>query len=143
MVRVNIINPKNLTDQHLIAEYKEILMLVGYIKKHSETSLDKIPPYYLLGSGHILFFKNKLGYLKKRFEKIKKEMKKRGFEANKEININQFSEKLKKDWHASEEDKKIIKKRLVKKIKLKPLWYRYYGKKKPLKFYVEMIKNAK
>ncbi|MBS3094344.1 hypothetical protein J4474_01630 [Candidatus Pacearchaeota archaeon] len=27
MVRINIIHPENLTDQHLVAEYLEILML--------------------------------------------------------------------------------------------------------------------
>ena len=142
MVRVNIINPKNLTDQHLIAEYKEIIMLIGYVKNNPGTSLDKIPKHYLLGSGHILFFKNKLGYLKNRFNKIKKEMKKRGFKANRNINISQFSEKLKKDWHASEKDKKIIKKRLIQRVKLKPKWYNYYRKNKPLKFYVDLINNG-
>ena len=142
MVRVNIINPKNLTDQHLIAEYKEIIMLIGYVKKHSETSPDKIPKHYLLGSGHILFFKNKLSYIKNRFNKIKKEMKKRGFKANRNINISRFTEKLKKGWHASEEDKKIIKKRLIQRVKLKPKWYSYYRKKKPLKFYVDLINNG-
>ena len=143
MVRVDIINPRNLTDQHLIAEYKEIIMLVSYVKKHPETSLDKIPEHYLLGTGHILFFKNKLLYLKKRFEKIKQEMKRRGFKAARDINVSQFSENLRKDWHASKEDKEIIKKRLIERIKLKPGWYSYYRKKKPLKFYIDLVNNAK
>jgi deoxyribonuclease (pyrimidine dimer) len=142
MVRVNIINPKSLTDQHLIAEYKEIIMLIGYVKKHPGTSLDKIPKEYNLGKGHILFFKNKLRYLKKRFDKIKKEMWKRGFKADRDISISSFSEKLKRDWHASEEDKKIIKKRLIQRVKLKPEWYSYYRKKKLLKFYVDLINNG-
>ena len=34
MVRVNIINPNKLADQHLIAEYNEILMLLGYVRKY-------------------------------------------------------------------------------------------------------------
>ena len=34
MVRVNILNPRSLADQHLIAEYNEILMLISYIKKY-------------------------------------------------------------------------------------------------------------
>ena len=33
MVRINLINPKSLADQHLIAEYNEILMLLGHIDK--------------------------------------------------------------------------------------------------------------
>ena len=63
MVRINLINPKKLTDQHLIAEYNEILMLLGYVKKYPK--LEKIPSKYNLGKGHMLFFKNKLKYLKK------------------------------------------------------------------------------
>ena len=74
MVRINLIKPRFLSDQHLIAEYDEILMLIAYIKKYSKTNLDKIPNNYSLGKGHILFFKNKVLYLKNRHEKLKKEM---------------------------------------------------------------------
>jgi deoxyribonuclease (pyrimidine dimer) len=63
MVRINIINPKYLTDQHLIAEYVEILMLLDYAKKNSPCN---IPKKYCLGKGHIKFFSNKVLYLKKR-----------------------------------------------------------------------------
>jgi len=85
MVRINLINPKKLADQHLIAEYDEILMLLGYVKKYPR--LGKIPGKYSLGKGHILFFKNKLKYLKKRHELIKLEMKKRGLMQRKPSNL--------------------------------------------------------
>ncbi len=75
MVRINLLNPKNLSDQHLIAEYLEIMMLAGYARKHP--SLDGIPERYCLGKGHIKFFKNKLKYLEKRHGLIKKEMLRR------------------------------------------------------------------
>jgi len=142
MVRINLINPKFLADQHLIAEYKEILMLLGYVRKHPKTNLNKIPKEYKLGSGHILFFKNKLIYLKKRFELIKKEMNKRKFKTTKEISLKNIDDKLKYNWKPSQKDKKIIKQRLTWKINLKPDYYRYYGKKKPKKFFIGMIKNA-
>ena len=77
MVRVNLISPKLLSDQHLIAEYNEILMLLGYVRKYPK--LVGIPKDYCLGKGHILFFKDKLGYLKERHELLKKEMRIRGF----------------------------------------------------------------
>ena len=76
MVRINLVNPKNLSDQHLIAEYNEILMLISYIKRYPK--LEGIPLNYCLGKGHMKFFKNKVEYLKKRHELIKNEMKKRG-----------------------------------------------------------------
>ena len=57
MVRINIINPKYLSDQHLIAEYLEIIMLVNYTKKHPK--IKDAPKNYALGKGHIKFFKNR------------------------------------------------------------------------------------
>ena len=140
MVRVNLINPKNLSDQHLIAEYNEIIMLLGYVKKHPK--LDKIPKQYALGTGHILFFKNKLKYLKKRHEQIKKEMKKRGFKADKTLNISRFSKEMQKDWRPTAKDKVIIKKRLIQRVKLKPDFHKYYRKKRTKKFLVDLVEKG-
>jgi deoxyribonuclease (pyrimidine dimer) len=142
MVRINIINPKFLADQHLIAEYNEILMLFGYVRKHPHTHFNQIPENYKLGQGHILFFKNKLKYLGDRFELIKKEMKRRGFLGKKEINFEGIDKNLLKNWDPFDSDKEIIKKRLIDKINLKPNYYRYYKEHKPKIFFVEMIKNA-
>ena len=36
MVRINLVEPKKLADQHLIAEYDEILMLLGYVRRYPE-----------------------------------------------------------------------------------------------------------
>ncbi len=140
MVRVNLIPPKNLSDQHLIAEYNEILMLLGYVKKHPK--LGEIPKKYALGKGHIIFFKNKLKYLKKRHEQIKKEMKKRGFKAEKTVSIGRFSKEMQKDWRPSQKDKEIIKKRLIERVKLKPELHKYYRKKKPKSFLIGLIKKS-
>ena len=139
MVRINLINPKNLADQHLIAEYNEILMLLGYVKKYP--IIREIPSKYTLGKGHILFFKNKLKYLKNRHESIKREMNKRGFNTNKTIKINEFDKKLINDWKPNIEDIKIIKKRLINRLSLKPKFYRYYKIKRTKKFLIDLIKK--
>ncbi|MBT3304434.1 endonuclease V [Candidatus Woesearchaeota archaeon] len=140
MVRINLINPENLADQHLIAEYNEILMLLGYVKKYP--SLGDLPLKYKLGKGHVLFFKNKLTYIKKRHELIKKEMKKRGFATNITINLNKFNKKLVNDWKPVKDDVNIIKKRIITKIELKPNFYRYYGVHKSKKFFIELVKKG-
>lgn len=137
MVRVNIINPKQLSDQHLIAEYNEILMLLGYVKKYP--SLMGIPKDYCLGKGHIIFFKNKLEYLKRRHETIKKEMNKRGFFTRKTINLKSLPKNLIKNWKPKEKDILIIKKRIKFKINKKTNFYRYYGKKKSRSFFVWLL----
>lgn len=139
MVRINLINPKKLTDQHLIAEYNEILMLLGYVKKYPE--LGKIPSKYVLGKGHALFFKNKIKYLKKRHGVLKTEMRERGFNANKTVNIGQFDKKLIHDWKPNEKDIKIIKKRLIHKINLRPTFYKYYKKHKSKKFLIRLVSS--
>ena len=48
MVRINLIHPKKLADQHLIAEYNEILMLLGHVKKfpHLKESILKDDPVH-------------------------------------------------------------------------------------------------
>lgn len=142
MVRINIIHPKFLADQHLIAEYNETLMLLGYVKKNPELNAKKIPEKYKLGPGHILFFKNKIKYLDKRFAVIKEEMQRRGFSGKIEIDLSIFNKQLINDWEATNEDKKIIKERLIYKINLKPDYYRYYKEKKPKEFFINMTENA-
>jgi deoxyribonuclease (pyrimidine dimer) len=140
MVRINLIEPKALADQHLVAEYLEILMLAGHAKKFPE--IRDISEEFCLGKGHISFFKNKMIYLKKRHELIKKEMKNRGFAINKTLIISRFPANLKNDWDPNPKDIRIIKERLVWKINKKPDYYRYYGEKKSPQFLIKNISRA-
>lgn len=139
MVRINIIEPWKLSDQHLIAEYLEILMLLGHVRVHGVKS--EIPSEYKLGTGHITFFKNKLKYLKERHEEIKKEMRKRGFATKVNISLDEFDKKYHNHWKPGKRDFEIIKKRLIWKIGKKPNYYRYYGEKKGKKFFLELMNS--
>jgi len=139
MVRINLINPENLADQHLIAEYNEILMLLSYIKK---TKTIDVPREYCLGKGHMKFFKDKVLYLKNRHELIKKEMETRGFQVNKKIVLEEFNKQKLKNWFPKEKDKIIIKKRIIEKIKQKPEYYRYYKKRMPLDFFIGLVNKG-
>lgn len=137
MVRINLINPGKLADQHLIAEYNEILMLFGYVKKYPKN--EGIPEEFTLGKGHIKFFKNKLIYLKSRHERIKNEMRKRGFKTNKKIDLSSFSQTLINDWKPNKRDFSIIKSRLANKIMNKEDYYRYYGVKKEGRYFLKLL----
>lgn len=137
MVRINLINPRNLTDQHLMAEYYELLMLISYARKHPDTK--GIPKEFCLGKGHIRFFKNKLGYLKQRHKKIKKEMTRRGFKNRLSVNLKGCRKCLIRGWRPKEKDLKKIRKRLAYKIRLKPKYYRYCGEHKSLKEFIRLI----
>jgi len=138
MVRINLLPPEKLTDQHLIAEYNEILMLFGYVKKHPETY--NIHHEYCLGKGHIRFFKDKLKYLKNRHELLKKEMKARGFKRQITIKLSDYPKELRNDWKPRPKDFKIIKARIREKIKLKPNYYRYYRQPRTQKFLLDLLK---
>ena len=131
MTRINIISPSELTDQHLIAEYREIFMVAGSLKRTliSKNGFveSKVPKNFTLNNGHVYFFYNKGKYLYKRYNLIIKEMKSRGFKPDenrifpKDIFImnNLFN-----DWEPNQSDIKIIRKRINEKIAMKPSWYR-------------------
>lgn len=142
MVRVNLIDPKSLADQHLIAEYNEILMLLGSLDKHGFNE-ETCPSEYCLGKGHINFFKNKLNYLKKRHELIKKEMSSRGFKTEKTIPLEKYPRKLKNDWKPKREDIKLIKSRIIERLEMKPKYYRYNREYRETKFLTSLIEKSK
>jgi len=131
MTRINIISPSELTDQHLIAEYREIFMVAGSLKRtlNSKNGFveSKVPKNYTLNSGHVYFFYNKGKYLYKRYSLIIKEMKYRGFKPddNRKFPKEIFIENnLFNDWEPNQNDIKLIKKRIKEKIDMKPNWYR-------------------
>ena len=145
MVRVNLIKPEKLSDQHLIAEYNEILMLEAYIKKYPKIKQREIPENYCLGKGHMKFFKNKIKYLEQRHEELKKEMRKRGFQTNKSLSFNNCKtlnkENKKQDWKPNKKDLNLINERLKQKLELKPDFYRYCRKKKTKNFFIELLED--
>lgn len=134
MTRINLIAPAELTDQHLIAEYREIRhvgpSLQRSLKSKKGFDRSRIPSKFTLNAGHVLFFYNKGKYLHNRFNKLVEEMKRRGMKPNSEITFNEqlFPSEFYNDWVPSEEDKNITKERIKLRISQKPGWYRRYGK---------------
>ena len=64
MTRINIIEPSELTDQHLIAEYREIFMVGSALQrslksKNWEKTKKNLPKEFTLNAGHVKFFFNK------------------------------------------------------------------------------------
>ena len=132
MTRINIIPVKELTDQHLIAEYREIFM-VGSALQRSLNSKSwnpkKIPNKFTLNKGHVMFFYDKGKYLFKRYDEIREELKKRNFklDEHRHFKISQFPIEYFNDWEPTDEDQKLIRQRIEERIKQKPEWYRHYG----------------
>ena len=131
MTRINIVEPSELTDQHLIAEYREIFMVGGSLRRTLVSKVgyreDRVPKRYTLNSGHVYFFYNKGRYLHNRYRELIKEMRRRGFEPDKSrvfLTKVFVDNGLYNDWMPSLEDYKIIRQRIEEKIAMKPNWYR-------------------
>ena len=131
MTRINIVEPSELTDQHLIAEYREITMVPGSLKRTLVSKIgykeSKVPKKYTLNTGHVYFFYNKGKYLYKRYREIVIEMKLRGFnpDRNRKFPRDIFMDNnLYNDWMPTMEDYKIIRQRIAERISSKPDWYR-------------------
>lgn len=84
MTRINTIDPRFLSDKHLGAEYRELPRILNDAKKRIESAIESnnwclsevkagvanlamyLPLRYHLGQGHVLFFRDKLGWLYRR-----------------------------------------------------------------------------
>tara|TARA_Y100001973_G_scaffold63274_1_gene92622 strand:- start:203 stop:610 length:408 start_codon:yes stop_codon:yes gene_type:complete len=131
MTRINIIEPSELTDQHLIAEYREIFMVGGSLRRTLKSKigyqLSKVPKKFTLNNGHVYFFYNKGKYLHKRYLQLIEEMRKRGFSPDdtRTFPTEVFKDNgLYNDWLPTIQDQKIIRERISKRISEKPDWYR-------------------
>jgi len=102
MTRINAnIDPADLCDQHLIAEYREMVRIPNFVlggsmtlsgvtyfflDKQPKINWDLIPNRFKLGPGHVKFFYNKIRFLHHRFVLIKMTMHSRNIKNNIEDN---------------------------------------------------------
>lgn len=135
MARVNVgVNPKFLSDQHLIAESVEITMIVGALRRDGWKIKGEVPKRFKLGTGHINFFKPKLRYLQKRLEAVNEEMRCRGFKPTTFIDAPDSLSKplLWGDWTSTSIDSKVVRERITERLttplKAKVGFHKYYGK---------------
>jgi hypothetical protein len=86
MTRINAnIKPEHLIDQHLLAEYREMVRIPNAVNKSYQGALkaiEKAPKLFKLNTGHVTFFYDKLLFLHRRFNAIKRELTKRGIANN-------------------------------------------------------------
>ena len=131
MTRINIISPSELTDQHLIAEYREITMVPGSLRRTLKSKAgfrkERVSKKYTLNAGHVYFFYDKGKYLDKRYNQLVEEMKLRGFnpDSNRKFPKEVFPTELYNDWMPTLEEQKVVRQRIDEKIKMRPNWYRH------------------
>lgn len=83
MTRINVVPTAELTTKHLVAEYREITRLPKNLRqslsRSKPFSMSEIPSTYVLGTGHVKFFYDKMLFLQRRFDNLVSEMLKRGY----------------------------------------------------------------
>lgn len=138
MTRINAtIPPKKLCDQHLLGEYKEILRVNALAVKSSLRGDKNNPKDFTLGTGHVKFFFNKLGYICDRFQSLKNEMELRGYKTNIEYERPDVPHLFNK-WSGTEVANRIVVERILERAStMKKLTY--YGESMSVNEYKVML----
>ena len=141
-MRVNVIHPKYLADQHLVAEYREIKMGPKALSKslYSKNGVNKnrISKEYTLNTGHTYFFYDKNKFLERRLKLVIEEMQFRGFQTN-NVNLidesydyhpSTFNDEWWGDWEVTDEAVTINMERIESRLAMKEGWYKFW--KRPI-----------
>jgi len=117
MTRINAgIDPKTLTQKHLLAEHREMKRIPNCVMK-GRANLNNIPPSFRLGIGHVPFFYDKLGYLKRRYISVRDECYARGYNVHDYLNAwNDVPDNLMNDWTPSIEDVDVVQDRINERL---------------------------
>lgn len=131
MTRINVgIKPFFLSDEHLLAEHREIRRLCYYYyNRVLKNKYDGIPPEFCLGTGHILFFMDKPEYTLNRYNLIYNECIKRGFNMTNYSSNWDIWKKLPTittKYTPSFKDSNIILHRIISKVRVSPKPYFHY-----------------
>ena len=120
MTRINCIPPTELTDKHLVAEYRELSRLFSLIEGYAQRIADGVdekplPPVYTLGKGHVRFFYDKAVWLAERQTQLVEEMLRRGFDPKfryiTEL-LSKVPEAYRGYWHVTTEAQAINRERI-------------------------------
>lgn len=136
MTRINVIDPVDLTDQHLMAEYRELPMIMGSLRRSLKSKrgvdVSTIPSSYTLNTGHVRHFYNKGKWLHRRYYSLIDELRRRGYDINpdsRNVDWGVFGERLFLDWQPTPKDCKVNLERILIRVMQKPTFYTLNKKK--------------
>lgn len=117
MTRINVgIPPFELEQEHLLAEHREIKRVPNCVAK-GKYNMKGQPSVFTLNKGHVKFFYDKLGYLKKRYEELYADCIRR------ELNVqyygdawNNIPSHLMGDYTPTDADRAIIRERINERL---------------------------
>ena len=113
MTRINVgIDPSELPTKLLLAEHRELKRIPNMVREQ-RVKLSGIPDRFTLGTGHVKFFYNKLGYLKSRYHKSYNEC------VSRECNVQYYGdsfegipENLMSEYWSTERDRELLIERI-------------------------------
>ena len=121
MTRINCgIPPAELTDKHLIAEHREIKRIPNTVSKYfseGRLNMKDQPKQFKLGTGHVKFFYDKLGYLLTRYEQIYAECRLRKFNVTYYGDVwNNVPQHLMGNYTPTDIDREIVRERINERL---------------------------
>lgn len=127
MTRINIVPVEELSDQWLIAEYRELPRCIK-----GNISIKDAPDHYVFGKGHMKWARKYNVFTCNRMKKIVEEMHFRGFKTNFSADLSQYITNIEKlDYTPNLADLCLSKQRLIYKYRKKPSFYRWTKREKP------------
>jgi deoxyribonuclease (pyrimidine dimer) len=117
MTRINAsIQPYELTDQHLLAEIRELPRILNTVKS-GKAKIENKTDVFKLGSGHVTFFYPRLQFLVFRHKDLIKEANIRRFQT---LNYSESYENLPKyllnDWKPTNSVRELLKQRVNERL---------------------------
>lgn len=120
MTRINCIPVEELSNKHLVSEYRELPRVFGLIKGYQKRKRKSmIPSKYVLGTGHVTFFYDKALYLLNRQKQLVSEMQRRGYKpqfTNCDDLLNGIEPKYINDWQPTKEAIALNKARIRERL---------------------------
>lgn len=127
MTRINVVPVEELSDQWLIAEYRELPRVLK-----GNFSIKNASDNYILGKGHVKWARKHGLFVFNRYLNIIKEMHFRGFQTHFNNDLSKYiTNNINNDYKVNMSDLKVNKQRLIEKYIKKPSFYKWTNRNKP------------
>lgn len=127
MTRINCIPVAELTNQHAMAEYREIVRPFSLVRKAQENGINrlnfrkkyKVLDEYTLGTGHVVFFFDKLAFLLNRYHELQDHLIEKHYNLS-PVSDSELTRGLRAEWFndyfPTEKAKEINRARIAKRL---------------------------
>lgn len=135
MTRINLIDVEELSDQNLLAEYRELPRCIK-----QDFDLSDAPKYYTLGKGHMKWAAQYPGFLVNRYYELCNELKYRGFKIKyscQQLLDYMYEHKMKlllgsDRYYVRFEDINLSRDRIIERYKANPTAHKWTRREKPI-----------